>query len=124
MGTIIRPLCHCGLYDLEMFWIGCGFAGIAVQHEGIPACCDTCHKVVFAKDPDNPECPICGSKVMLYSDPSMRSYDFPEGDPSGPDLEEVWIYFRGKELRLPRAFYKCPKCGEYRMRFSDGGCWD
>ena len=124
MGTIIRPLCHCGLYDSEEFAIGSGFAGTEVQHEGVPACCMTCHKVVFAKDPDNPECPICRNMVVLYSDPSMRSYDFPEGDPSGPDLETVRINYRGNTLLLPRAFYMCPKCGEYRMRFSHGGCWD
>ncbi len=125
MGTLVKPLCHCGFYDSEFHLsTGSGRAGDESKHKGIPACCNTCHDVVWANDLDNPVCAKCGNPVVLYSESNMHTYSFPEGDPSGPERACVKINYGRKSVVLPIAFYKCPRCGEYRMRFAEEGTWD
>ena len=125
MGILVHVLCHCGYYDSSMqLAVGCGFAGIEAEQEGLPACCHVCHEVVGAPDDRNPECPMCSNRVDLYTNPSMQSSAFPEGDPSGPAPVGAQLHYRGNRVYLPPPFYKCPKCGEYRLRFTSGGCWD
>ena len=125
MGMLVQVLCHCGYYDSELtLAVGSGFKGIEAEQEGIPACCEVCHEVVLAADSHSPECPRCGNRVALYSDFTMYSSDFPHGDPSGPEPVAVRLRYTGKVVTLPGEFYKCPRCGEYRMRFYQAGNWD
>lgn len=125
MGMLVQVLCHCGYYDSEMMLaVGSGFKGTEAEQEGLPACCEVCHEVVLAADSQSPECPRCGNRVVLYSDSAMYSWEFPPGDPSGPPTVCIQLRYRGGAVYLPGAFYKCPKCGEHRLRFFQAGNWD
>jgi len=115
MGTMLVARCECG-YMHGPIMQGGGFASFTT-HDMQPAYCERCREmVVLNYMAQRPRCPTCGGRSVFYNDPSLRKV--PE------DGKPERSVSRWGDFVLPDTEYRCPQCGEMRMRFEDCGCWD
>ena len=118
MGSILKARCPCG-FDVPMM-LGGGMR----SHEELcafPALCGACggFQVVNLLS-RSLRCLGCGGeKIVAYDDPSLA------GTPGGSDFFS-WNLARelGRSPRLSDGTYRCPKCGQTRLRFEATGFWD
>jgi predicted RNA-binding Zn-ribbon protein involved in translation (DUF1610 family) len=118
MGSIVAARCPCG-FDVRM-----PLGGGIRSHERLaafPALCRACggFQVVNAKQTPL-ACPGCGSAdIAPYDDPSLAGE-------AGAKTVFAWTLApeAGRTLALTDGAYRCPKCGEPRLRFFDEGFWD
>jgi len=85
---------------------------------GGPALCNNCG--TFAQLnylEDDPRCEKCGHEVTFYDSPELQGEKISDYPGFCWDMGD-------KVMALPDVFYKCPSCGEKRMRFVHEGCWD
>jgi hypothetical protein len=77
-----------------------------------PVCCDVCRALTSANFMQRPlKCGHCGaSGVRPFTDAGMSKGD-------GKDTAEEWLT-PGLPLRLDDGHYRCPKCGEFCLRFA------
>ena len=128
MGTITNCECECG-YKKTMF-LGCGMRELDDDIHRVAALCKDCHEVISVNDYEEQfQCHQChGTNVVLYSDHSlMRTVRRPKRELKSTDVPHLIFsvfYNLPDHVILDALFYLCPKCGEFRMRINDGGCWD
>jgi predicted RNA-binding Zn-ribbon protein involved in translation (DUF1610 family) len=84
--------------------------------------CTGCHEVVGVNLKDVPTaCPKCGAPDPVpYDDPAMQEtpHEFVHiswWEPAPPV---------GRILELNKGDYKCPKCGEFALKFRSMMCFD
>ena len=128
MGTITNCKCECG-YKKTMF-LGCGMSELDDDINRVAALCKDCHEVISVNDYEETfQCHKCeGSNVVLYSDHSMMAtVRRSKRELKYNDVEHLnWAIFQQLQdhVMLDALFYMCQKCNEFRMRITDGGCWD
>lgn len=120
MGSAVTARCQCGVETdiligggMDNFMTTCYF----------PCLCESCQNVVqvnlLAKPIKCPECgahdPIPYDDLQLLGTPGNREV-------AGWNVKEKL----GRELVLTDGKYKCPKCGQMSLEFSNdlGLCWD
>lgn len=119
MGSQVIAKCQCGLETYIM--IGGGEADFGTICY-FPCFCEHCNNVVQVNlRAKQRRCPKCkSSKVIPYDDPRLS-------ESTGTNTVASWNMEMqlGKELELTDGNYKCPKCGQMTLRFTDSGlCWD
>jgi hypothetical protein len=66
-------------------------------------------------------CLACSSEVAYYNDPSLQL----EPAMNGNKFAISWLVNADKgRFILPPTHYKCPDCGNMRMKFVNRGCWE
>ena len=119
MGSAVIASCTCGLE--KEFMIGGGMMDFTtVCH--FPCLCESCNDIVDANLlSKEPRCSECNSPAVIpYDDPKLSS---------GNGVHEVAFWNTkadlGRKLVLTDADYKCPKCRQMTLCFSDAHiCWD
>lgn len=103
MGHIFHAICDCG-YTENNILQGAGEVENNVDME--PALCATCQRVVSINicEAERDRCPICGSKVTFYNDPSLYA-------------ENHGGWHQWDKFKIPTCNAKCPKCGQMRLCF-------
>lgn len=119
MGGILSAKCKCG-FNAGDLYLGGGrqnFSSVC----SAPAMCASCQKFsVLNYIAKRPRCPSCRRSVTFYNDESLRV-----GDGDGRAILEWRVFKAGVDkFVLPNTTYKCPSCGEMRLRFSAIGHWD
>ena len=119
MGLRLGAHCHCGF--TEKFDFGSNLIDFN-DNCLAPAICLHCNKFQILNYLGNDPCCInCGSEVAYYNDPSLQL------DPAmnGKKFAISWLVNADKgRFILPPTQYKCPDCGNMRMRFVNQGCWE
>jgi hypothetical protein len=120
MGSAINAKCPCG-FSSDDLAVGGGMANFQT-YCGAPALCETCRTIEIVNYlDDQPVCPGCQGAITFYNSPSLR-----RKLGRGSKIEPVfsWKLEKGS-FKLPDTEYRCPRCGEVKMRFFDAGvCWD
>jgi hypothetical protein len=119
MGSEVMARCECGV-EAEIM-IGGGMLDFMTTCY-FPCLCESCQAVVqsnLLEEP--PRCPECGAENPTpYDDKSVIGAE-------GENVVADWN-LQGKlsrELILTDGNYKCPKCRNMTLHFSDSGlCWD
>ena len=113
MGSSVLANCPCGVEAQIM--IGGGM----MDHETcclFPCCCEKCNSLVEANIwVKRLRCPKCRSvKLIPYTDPRLMGE-------KGSGVVESW-----DDRTLTDGTYKCPKCEQMTLRFSNDMCllWD
>jgi hypothetical protein len=119
MGNILRAACGCG-FQTDALFLGGGMMNFTT-YCGAPALCSGCGElhVLNYLDP-RPSCPECGRDVSFYNDPQLRS-ELNAGDSSEPVFS--WRLETGTFV-LADGLFRCPRCGNFDMRFVRVGYWD
>ena len=118
MGSIVLANCPCG-FSQEMFLGGgeMNYRDLAA----FPALCPACQAMRVANLMEKePRCPDCGSRdIVPYDDPSLAGE-------RGSKQVFRWNVKKeiGRILALRNGTYRCARCGEPSLRFSDVGVWD
>jgi Zn finger protein HypA/HybF involved in hydrogenase expression len=123
VGSSVKAICQCGLD--EDILIGGGMANFTTTCF-FPCLCETCYDVVQVNLLQKAKrCPKCGGRrVVPYDDPSLSQKS------AESKREEKWIASwnaeePGKTHVITDGAYKCPRCGNMALRFSEGKMfWD
>lgn len=117
MGSSVEAKCVCG-YEAEVP-TGCGMAGPVPDH--FPALCRRCAAVVPADATSWPTiCSRCGDEVAFYDTAELQ-----QTKGSRTVIDERTVTDPAIRHRLNDGAYRCPKCGEFGLRFTLGGrMWD
>ena len=117
MGSRVEAKCACG-YVTEVP-TGCGLAGPIPDY--FPALCRRCGEVVAADITTFPPvCSRCGEGAQFYDAPGLQ---LEKGRRTV--LDERTVTDSAIRHRLNDGVYRCPKCGEFGLRFGFGGrSWD
>jgi len=115
MGILLMATCECGFKEelnVDRGKIVKGPTCLA------PALCTKCNhfqSLNYAKK--KVECSKCKAEVKFYNDNSLQK----------PNLKADLIQW-GMDLKkrfvLPNADYKCPKCGQFSLKFNHVGYFD
>jgi len=112
MGTSTDAHCYaCGYKTFLM--LGGGLAN-HTTYAAWPVSCKVCSAVTTANFKQSPlVCEACGgADVIPLTDPAIRK--------GGSEVVEGW-----GDLTLTDGEYKCPRCGEFALRFGHGHIlWD
>jgi len=121
MGSALNAKCPCGFSSEELF-VGGGMTNFET-YCGAPALCESCRTVEVVNYLDErPKCPTCKGPLKFYDDPTLRRK--PRRVSSRTPLVFSWKLDKGS-FKLPNTQYRCPRCGEVKMRFFDAGVeWD
>lgn len=119
MGSILSAKCKCG-FDSADVLVGAGRSTFTKRCSA-PALCTSCQRFsVHNYLAKRPRCPSCRRPVTFYNDESLRA-----GDGDGRTAFR-WNTMKVGEgaFVLPDTRYKCPACGEMRLRFRQVGRFD
>jgi hypothetical protein len=114
MGAMLRANCECGYTETSSTASGRRDHGKVFTY---PHICHTCHCVVSA-DILEPQltCPKCGSTDLntygVTTKPKLRSSFI---------VDATNCYVIDKTFYLTNDPYKCPKCRQYKLRFTVAG---
>ena len=120
MGSQVIASCPCGIEE----WISVGGGMFEFnQFCQFPCLCKNCNNIVEINllTKEN-RCPKCRSrKVIPYTAPELQ-------DVTGNEEVASWFSidrFDNQPLILNTGNYKCPRCNNMTLVFSDSGlCWD
>ncbi len=120
MGSSLNAKCPCG-FSAEEFAVGGGMMNFQT-YCGAPALCETCADMLVVNYlDDQPACPKCKGAITFYNAPRLRR----KKRQVSKRTPLVFSWTLGRTFKLPDTEYRCPRCGEVRMRFFDAGiCWD
>ena len=117
MGWEIEGSCPCG-YESGPLQTGSGLSD-ARRTFRVPARCRSCNEMVAVDIKSEAKaCPSCGS-YDLKALGSLR----PKGGSAEPVKGPPPIVERGRWVLQDRD-YRCPSCGDERLRFVLTGTWD
>ena len=121
MGSALNAKCPCG-FSVEELAVGGGMMNFQT-YCGAPALCEACADMVEVNYlADQPACPNCKGAITFYNAPRLRRKTR-RGSQRPPPVFS-WELGKGS-FKLPDTEYRCPRCGEVKMRFFDAGiCWD
>lgn len=115
MGIILSAKCNCGFEQELRADRGKIVSGPTCY---APALCNECNNLNslnFAKK--KLKCKDCGGTVVYYNEKTLQKANMKAELISwGMDIKEDFI--------LPKADFKCPKCGEFSLKFMEVGYWD
>jgi|APEBP8051072210_1049370.scaffolds.fasta_scaffold00719_4 hypothetical protein len=141
MGSQVNATCRCGV-DTSIL-IGGGMDDF-LSTCLFPCLCGHCHSVVQVNLLAKPlQCPQCKTATVIpYDDPALTEYS---AEPSSATWKSVFRWGGGKnkspEQRIVASWnvkeplgrslditdgnYRCPRCGQMTLQFSDTGLrWD
>lgn len=127
MGSSVVAKCECG-FGSESLIGGGMFSFMTTCY--FPCLCERCHDIVqvnliqkklFGFIPIKIRCPECRStKIIPYDSPGLTDSTGNIDVASWPPIKK-----KGRRLVLTDGKYKCPKCGEMQLQFTQGGLlWD
>ena len=119
MGIILEAHCNCGFnkeFDFGSNLLDFNDNCLA------PAICQHCNKFQIINYLEHePYCIDCGSHIVFYNDPSLQL----EPKMGNHKFAISWLINTRKDrFILPPTRYKCPDCGQLKMRFVNCGCWE
>jgi len=121
MGSIVSASYPCG-FEEEGLALGGGMRDFATRCS-LPALCTDCGAFQVANSKaKRPRCSWCQGSLRFYTDPAL----YTERAEDAED-DEYGIFYEHRDdgdIRLPHAFYQCPRCGEKTMQFAAIGPWD
>ena len=129
MGYILKGECPCGFSSKELF---VGGGEMDVNYCAIPVACPKCARLwVENKGKSESRCSKCRSTAYYLHVPTNYTpsdiaakigddypwdvSEMPADDPDELDLDP---------LPPPDFSYRCPKCGELKMKLIKCGLWD
>ena len=118
MGSSVKAACECG-YSSEAM-IGGGMMNFMTTCL-FPAICSDCHELVEVNLlAERQTCEACESeRVQAYDQEQLLGE-------LGSEVVVDWHHAeKGLAVALTDGRYLCPKCGQFKLRFEEGGIlWD
>ena len=119
MGSSLTASCECG-YTTGQLMVGGGIQTFKTTYI-FPAFCRDCQDLVATNLLDEqPKCEHCGSdRAKAYGDESLQGE-------AGSEVIVSWGHPANESgVTISNGTYLCPSCGEFQLRFEQGGIrWD
>lgn len=125
MGSQVNAFCECGFRSSSL--IGGGMHSFMTTCY-FPCLCERCRDIVQVNliptkilniITKKIRCPECRStKIIPYDSPELTDSTGAINVVSWPPIKK-----KGRRLVLTDGKYKCPKCGEMSLQFTQGGLW-
>lgn len=115
MGILLLAECKCGFKEELNVDRGKIVSGPTCY---APALCTKCnHFQALNYANKNEKCSKCEGPVIYYNDKTLRK--------TNKKAELIrWGMDLKNDFMLPKADYKCPSCGQFKLEFKHVGYWD